>query len=150
MEVMESVISDEEVVRRLPGVRIDEDSAPHWKGLLEKRLLIPRCQECGYWIFPIRDFCSECWSTNVKYEQVSGKGSLYLFVIYHQGMPIPGVDYSTPYPVGAGELVEQKGLRFLAPLVEVKNEDIKHDMPLELTWIERAGEPAPAWKPAGK
>src|SRR5262249_41339212 len=102
MALIETEISDEEVVRRLPGVRIDEVNAPHWKGLLEKRLLITRCQDCGYWLFPIRDFRSECWSTNVAFEEVSGEATLYLFVIYHQGRPIPGVDYSTPYPVGAG------------------------------------------------
>ncbi len=144
-----SLISDEEVVRRLPGVRIDEDNAPHWKGILEKRLLFPRCQDCGHWLFPIRDLCSKCWSTNLRYEEVSGKATLYLFVVNHVGPPIPEVDYSTPYPVGAAELVEQDALRFLAPLVNVDLEDLQHDMPVELTWIIRSNEPAPAWQPAG-
>jgi uncharacterized OB-fold protein len=141
-------ISDEELLARFPDVYIDHDNKEHWKGMLQRRLLINRCQKCGYWIYPHRPMCPECWSTDVKSEEVSGKGTIYLLVLYHQGRPIPGVDYSTPYPVAAAELPERKGLRYLAPVVNAPSEKIKIGMPVELTWIERGGVPAPAWQPA--
>jgi hypothetical protein len=141
-------ISDEELLARFPDVYIDHDNKEHWKGMLQRRLLINRCQKCGYWIYPHRPMCPECWSTDVKPEEISGKGTIYLLVFYHQGRPIPGVDYSTPYPVAAVELPERKGLRYLAPVVNAPNSEIEIGMPVELTWIERAGVPAPAWQPA--
>lgn len=160
MTIAQSTISDAELIQRLPGVIIDEFNKEHWRAMFERRLVLPRCQDCGHWLMPIRDFCSECWSTNVGWEEVSGKGTLHLYVIYHQGRFVIGPAtragtkagnnmYETPFPAGAAELVEQKGLRFIAPLVNVRNEDIRHDMPLELTWIDRGGVPAPGWQPAG-
>lgn len=142
------MISDEEVLARFPDVHIDHDNKAYWKGKLEKRLLINRCQECGYWVYPFRPCCPECWSDSVAAEEVSGKGAIYLLVFYHQGRPIPGVDYSTPYAVGAVELAEREGLRYVAPIVNAANDEIKIGMPVELVWIDRDGVPAPAFAPA--
>jgi uncharacterized OB-fold protein len=107
-------ITDEEVVAKFPGVYIDHDNKDYWKGKLQKRLLFNRCQDCGYWIYPFRPVCPECWSDKVSAEEVGGKGFIYLLVFYHQGRPIPGVTYSPPYAVAAVELEEREGLRYVA------------------------------------
>jgi hypothetical protein len=143
-------ITDQEVLERFPNVLIDRDNVAHYRGLLQKKLLVNRCQDCGYWIYPERPICPECWSFNVRAEEVSGKGTVYMFTLLHQGPPIPGVDFSTPHPIAGIELPEREGLRYLSTIVNCPNQDIKIGMPVELTWIERAGVPAAAFQPAGK
>jgi uncharacterized OB-fold protein len=146
MDVTE--VSDREVIAKFPDVYIDHDNKDYWKGKLQKRLLMNRCQDCGYWIYPFRPGCPECWSDNVSAEEVSGNGFIYLLVFYHQGREIAGVTYWPPYAVAAVELEEREGLRYVAPIVNAENANIEIGMPVELTWIERDGVPAPAFQPA--
>jgi uncharacterized OB-fold protein len=67
--------------------------------------------------------------------------------VLHVGTPTSGVDYGAGYPVVAVELVEQTGLRYVAPIVDCAKEDLYIGMGVELTWMDRAGEPTPAFRP---
>ena len=124
---------------------IDRDSAPHFRGRLEHRLLVNRCQDCGAFHQPPRPVCPRCWSVAVAATEVSGAGTIHLLTFLHQGPPAPGVDYTTPYPVVTVELDEQAGLRFTATLVGAPNESIAIGERVELRWIDRAGLPVPAF-----
>lgn len=142
-------ISDAEVLARFPYVLIDHDNKYHYKGLLTRRLLVNRCGDCGYWIYPHRPMCPECWSENIVPTEVSGKGTVYTFTLLHQGRAIPGVDYAKgPHPVVAIELAEQEGLRYLSTVVTGTPEEIYIGMPVELDWVERQGAPAVVFRPA--
>lgn len=140
-------LGDAEVLARFPHVLIDQDNIEHYRGLLERRLLINRCQICGYWVYPHRPMCPKCWSDNVAATQVCGEGAVYMFTLLHQGRTIPGVDYSTPHPIAAIELQEQKGLRYLATIINCPNEAISIGMTVRLAWLERSGAPSPAFVP---
>jgi uncharacterized OB-fold protein len=142
-----TAIADEEVLTRFPAVLINRDNLEHYRGLLQRKLLINRCQDCGYWIRPHRRSCPECWSTNVVPTEVSGRGTIYMFTLLHQGAPIPGQDFSTPVGIVAVEFPEQEGLRYLSTMVDCPNEEIRIGMPVELVWTERDGNPAPAFRP---
>lgn len=141
-------VTDADVLEAFPNVLIDQDNIEHFRGRLERRFLVNRCQRCGHWIYPHFPVCSVCWSTDVKPTEISGKGTVYMFTLLHQGGTIPGVDYSTPHPMVAAEIPEQKGLRILSTIVDVANQDIRIGMPVELTWTEMAGAPTPVWRPA--
>ena len=47
-------------------IQITHDNVEHYRALAERRLVINRCQDCGWWIYPHRPMCPECWSWNVK------------------------------------------------------------------------------------
>ncbi len=140
------MITDEELIERFTGYGVDRDSAAHFRGRLERRLLINRCASCGHWHHPPRPLCPECWSRDVTAEPVAGTGTIYLAIFLHQGPPTPGVDYATPYPVVTVELDEQRGLRFTATVVDADNAEITIGRRARLTWIERAGVPVPAFR----
>lgn len=146
---VETSISDEEVIRRFPGVEVDRDNVEHYRGLLQKKLLINLCEN-GHWIYPHRPMCPVDWSWNVRATEVSGKGTVYMFTLLRQGAPIPGVDFSTPHPIAAIELAEQEGLRYLATIVNCPIDQIHDGMLVELVWIERNGVPEAAFQPATK
>jgi hypothetical protein len=140
-------ITDAEVLDAFPYVLIDQDNIEHFRGRLRKKFLINRCQN-GHWIYPHLPLCPQCWSTDITPTEVSGKGTLFMFTLLHQGSPIPGVDYATPHPEIAVELPEQKGLRVMTTIVDCPNEDIRIGMPVQLTWIDINGAPTPVFRPA--
>jgi uncharacterized protein len=91
-------LSNDELVQHFPGEPITHDNAAHYRGRLNRQLLVNRCDECGVWHAPPKPVCPECWSSSVTATPVSGNGTIYMNVFLHQGPPAPGVDYSTPWP----------------------------------------------------
>ena len=143
---MTNVISDEELVARFPGQPLDLDSAAHYRGRLERRLLLNRCTDCGLWHHPPRPICPGCWSTNVIATDVAGDGVIHLAIFLYQGPPAAGVDYTTPYPVVTVQLDEQPGLRFTSTVVDAPNDRIAIGARVALAWIERDGVPLPVFR----
>ena len=148
-ERVSALISDDELVSRFAGHRVDHDSAEHFRGRLDHRLLINRCRQCGTWHHPPLPICPACWSTDVQPTEVAGTGSIHLLVFLHQGPPAPGVDYSTPHPVATVELDEQPGLRFTSTVIGAANDEIGIGRRVRLDWIERAGLPLPVFRLEG-
>ena len=140
------MLSDEELMDALPGVRLDHDNAPHYRGLLEHRLLINRCDDCGTWHHPPRSVCPRCWSRSVTATDVSGRGTIAMLTFLHQRPRRAGGDRNEPYPVVAVELAEQPGLRVAATVVDAAKDDIVLDAPVELAWVERDGRPVAAFR----
>lgn len=143
---MTHTISDRELVERFAGHHLDHDSAPHFRGRLERRLLMNRCNACGEWHHPPRPVCPACWSSDVVATDVAGEGAIHLAIFLHQGPPAEGVDYSTPYPVVTVELDEQAGLRFTSTVVGAANEAITIGARVALDWIDRGGVPLPVFR----
>ena len=139
--------TDEEVFAAFGGVPIDRDSVEHYRGLLARRLLVNRCDACGHWIYPHRPMCPECLSWDVTPTEVSGEGFVFMFTLIHQQRDPGEAHLAEPVVVAAVELVEQRGLRYLAPVVHCPVDAIAHDMPVRLVWTERDGYPAPAFEP---
>jgi len=144
------LVSDEDLVARFPGHPVDHDSKAHYRGRLERRLLINRCEDCGALRHPPRPICPACWSSNVRPTEVAGTGVIHLLIFLHQGPPAEGVDYRTPYPVATVELDEQPGLRFTSTVVGAANDEVAIGQRVSLDWIERAGTPLPVFRLAGE
>jgi hypothetical protein len=67
-------------------------------------------------------------------------------IFLHQGPPVEGIDYSSPYPVVTVELDEQIGLRFTATVTGAPQAAVTIGARVRLDWIDRAGEPIPAFR----
>lgn len=139
-------VDDFTVFELYPDIQLTHDNIEHYRALCEGKLVINRCGDCGYWIYPHRPMCPECWSQRVKPEEISGFGTVFMFTLLHQ-LRDPDSHVLEPVPVAAVELVEQAGLRYLARIVNCAPEDIVHDMPVRLTWIEIGNLEWPAFEP---
>lgn len=128
--------TDAELVARLAHLPVERDTAAHYRGYLRRELVLNRCTDCGRWHHPMRPMCPACWSWNVAPTPVSGRGTVHLVMLLHQGD-------AAPHPVVTVELAEQKGLRFSGTIV---GSEPRIGMPVELTWIERNGGPYPAFR----
>lgn len=98
--------------------------APYLQGLAEGRLLYQRCRQCGT-AFPAGRLCCEaCWADDLAWEEASGRGTLYSFVIYHRQFH---PDHPVPYNVAVVELAE--GLR-IPSSVRLPPGELQVGMPL--------------------
>jgi uncharacterized OB-fold protein len=143
-----SAITDTELLARLPDTLIDHDNKEFYRGWLERKLVLNRCSDCGFWHHEPRAWCPNCWSHDVVPTEVSGRGTVHLLIFLHQGPSAPGVDYSTPHPVATIELEEQEGLRIQSTIVNCAKEDMRIGMPVTLTWVDRYDAPYPVFEPA--
>lgn len=142
---------DAELVGRLAHLPVDRDTAEHYRGYLRRELVLNRCADCGRWIHPMRPMCPACWSWNVVPTRATGRGTVHLVTLLHQGPPADGVDYAQgPHPVVTVQLEEQPGLRFTSTIVGCAPRDVRIGMPVELDWIERNGSPYPAFRPPAR
>ena len=142
-------VTDDDLARLFAAEGVNHDSAAHFRGRLERRLLLNRCRDCGTWHNPPRPLCPKCWSTAVEATEVSGNGTIHLLVLLHQGPPASGVDYAArPHPVATVELDEQPGLRFTSTVVGVEPYDIRVGDRVTLEWISRDDVPLPAFRVA--
>ncbi len=98
-----------EVFGRFPNTMINHDNVTHYRGLLERRLLVNQCQQCGYWIYPHRPLCPECWSWDVTPTEVSGRGVIYMFTVVVQTPCRRGPARRRAAAAGRVELEEQVG-----------------------------------------
>ena len=147
---MTTEVSDEELLARYPGWPVDRDSSAIYRGWLDRRLLVNRCDDCGTWHQPPKPACPTCWSWNVTPTPVAGTGTIFMYVLLHQGPPAEGVDYRTPHPVVTVELDEQPGLRLTTTTVGSRNEDIHIGARVQLDWIDRDGAPLPVFRLTGE
>jgi uncharacterized OB-fold protein len=147
---MAQQLTDEELVERFREYQLDHDNKAIFRGWLDRRLLVMRCNDCGTWHEPAKPICPACWSTAVTPQPVSGRGTIFMVIFLFQGPPAAGVDYSGGYPVVTVELAEQPGLRYTSTVVGAANADIVIGAPVELDWAERDGTPLPVFRLAGK
>ena len=140
-------ITDDQVFAHFHDVRIDRDNMAHYRGLMAQRLLINRCSACGYWIYPHRPMCPACLSWDVTATEVSGRGKLYMYTMLQQPRD-PDEPVLAPLQIAAIELAEQPGLRYLSQVVDCPAERLRHDMPVELTWVRSGERTWPAFRPA--
>jgi len=126
---------DEEVLTAFPAAAIDHDNLDLYRGLLERRLLINRCSECGYWHHPPRSVCPLCWSQTVIPTEIGGRGIVYMTVRTHQARTVPEL-------IATVELAEQVGLRISAMMIE----EAHIGDSVEVDWIERQQRPYPVFR----
>ena len=59
-------------------------SKPFWEATKRHELVMPRCRTCSKIFFYPREQCPNCYSSDLDWTQVSGKGRLYTFTVVHQ------------------------------------------------------------------
>ncbi len=140
-------LGDAELVERFASVPVDRDNRYFYEGWLDHELRLNRCADCGRRHHPPKPMCPFCWSWDVTATPVSGRGTVYLLMLLHQGAPA-GVDGGqSPYPVVVVELDEAPGVRLTSTVVDCPPELVRIGMPVEVAWIDRDGVPFPAFRP---
>lgn len=82
--------------RLLPAC--NDDSAPFWDGLRERRLRFQRCDDCGAARFPVAPVCPHCGARAFAWQPLGGSGTVHSWVRYHRGY-LPELEPLLPYCV---------------------------------------------------
>ena len=104
---------------------------PYWEGLRDGVLRMQRCASCRLIWYPPSPSCPRCWSADHAWTQLSGRGTVNSWVVFHQAY-LKGYDEEVPFNVAEVTLAE--GPRLMTNLVEVDNDDIRAGMPVEVVF----------------
>jgi uncharacterized protein len=137
-------MSDQPAVSK-PLPEPDDASRPFWDGAAAGRLMLMRCNSCQAWRLPSRMHCDRCLSTDARWEQASGRGTVRTFGIMHQRYH-PGFAADLPYNITIVELEE--GPRLPANVLGIGNADIRIGMNVVVAWERHEGVTLPKFRPA--
>ncbi|HLZ72702.1 MAG TPA: OB-fold domain-containing protein [Dehalococcoidia bacterium] len=93
----------------------DELTRPFWEAAAERRLVAQRCAACGFWQQPPAPVCQRCTSTDLAFQPVSGRGTVYTYTTMYQ-KNVAGFEQAVPYVNLVVELAEQPLLLMLSYL----------------------------------
>lgn len=96
--------------RLLPVV--DDESRPFFEAAARGELWVPRCTATGRFVFPPRAMSPFAPGAALAWEPVSGRGSVWSFVVAHPPL-LPWFEARAPYPVVVVALDEDPRLRLV-------------------------------------
>jgi uncharacterized OB-fold protein len=119
------------------------DAAFFWEGVARGELLGQRCAECLRLVHPPRPMCPSCYSLKRETVKLSGRGSVYSWVIPRHP---PAVGFAEAPIVALIELEE--GTRLVSNLIEVSPEDVRAGLAVEVVFVPtRGGRAVPVFRP---
>ncbi|AEW94720.1 MULTISPECIES: Zn-ribbon domain-containing OB-fold protein [Streptomycetaceae] len=110
---------------------IDEFTRPYWRAAARGRLLIRRCRACGAAHHYPREFCPECWSEDVVWEEASGRATLYTWSVVHVN-DLPPFRSGLPYVAAVVDLAE--GPRMMTGITGCAPERLRIGMALRVAF----------------
>jgi len=122
------------------------ETQPYWDAARRGELMLPRCVQTGRMFFYPQPYSPFALGGDVEWVKVSGRATLYSYVINHR--PAPGFQDENPYVIAVAELSE--GPRLMTNLVgiEPRPECLTLDMALVVTFDDRNGSVVPVFMPA--
>lgn len=127
---------------------VTEESRPYWEAAKAHRLLLPACGACGEVFFPISPVCPSCFAERDDWREVSGRGTVSSFVIFHQPFFAFFRD-KVPYAVVQVKLEE--GPRVNGNMLDIPAHDIRIGMDVESVFEKVSEEiTLPQFRPARK
>ncbi len=102
----------------LPG--LDDESARFFEFTAAGELRIQACADCGVRRMPPRPRCDRCGSFAESWDLMSGRGTVWSFVVPHPPL-LPAYSEQAPYNVVLVELEDDPTIRLVGNVVESPN-----------------------------
>ena len=110
----------------------DELTAFFWTGAAQGKLLIQRCDRCGFYVHWPRPCCKRCNSFELTPAEVSGADAV---LVHHLRASVrPLARDAHPDVLAVVELEKQHNLKLVTNIVECAEEDLRCGMPVEVTF----------------
>lgn len=118
------------------------ETEPFWAAAREGRLSVQRCGACRRFRWYPRPMCPFCQSIEQEWVAVSGRGTIYSFVVVHQPVR-PDLQDKVPYYPVLVDLDDAPGVRLPSRLIEFHPDDV-NDVPVGLA-VEVAFRDVEGW-----
>ena len=115
----------------VPLPPITADAARYWEGLIMNELRYQVCTGCGASVFHPRYFCPYCLSSELKWQESSGKGKVYSFSTVYRAL-YKALEDKLPYTLAIIELTE--GFFMFSEIVDCDPSQIQIGMPVEVVF----------------
>lgn len=124
----------------------DETTQGYWDGAKAHQLTIQRCADCKTFRHPPSPVCSKCYSEDVEWAPVSGKGTIFTHIDVHQPV-IPAFRDEAPYNVVNVELDDAPGIRVMGNVVDAAGSELKCGQAVEVVFDDVTDDVTiPRWK----
>lgn len=115
----------------LPLPQPSEEAVAFFEALRKGELRVPKCATCGRLSYPPRAMCPDCQSFDFEWARVSGRGTLYSYVVTHQAIHPALVGHT---PLATVEVELEEGPRITSNLVDVPPDAIEIGMAVEVVF----------------
>jgi uncharacterized OB-fold protein len=94
--------------------RLTETTRHFWGALAKGLFTTTRCEDCSRHTFPPKPICPHCWSTKLRWTELSGLGVLYSRTVIHA----PPKVFEGEGPIHVGIVDLNEGIRICCGLIE--------------------------------
>lgn len=112
---------------------LNDANGPYWESARERRLRLPQCSKCSRYFYPLTPRCPSCLSAELRWQEVSGRGTLVTWNVMHQVYDKAFADLA-PYVVGVVQLAE--GPKVISNIVDCDPAVLRTGLPLQLSYLE--------------
>lgn len=127
-----------------PQPQISPGAEPFWEHARQEELYLPFCEDCQQPFYYPRRWCPACFSQNLSWRKMSGKGRVYSFSVIHQS-PLPAYQQDVPYILAIVELDE--GPRMMTNILDCEISAVNVDMAVEVIFEVRGAMKIPQFRP---
>ena len=120
----DSVVGD----GRATALPSDAVTEPFWQAAKQRRLVAPKCANCGAFRLPPTPFCPQCHATAMEWPRLSGRATVYSFAVVHG---FPGLPEVTLVPAVV-EFPDAPGVRLVTNVIDIEPDDVRIGMALEV------------------
>jgi len=114
----------------------DQWTAPFWESAKRRKLVAPKCAECGTFRMPPTPFCPSCLSQELEWPILSGRGTIYSFSVVRSAI-VPQMEGCLPYVPALVEPDDANGVRLITNVVGVPLDRITVGAAVTVVWDER-------------
>jgi uncharacterized OB-fold protein len=115
----------------VPGPTPTPESRRFWDAARAGRLEVQCCGSCGLLFHYPRVLCPRCWSDDLGWRAVSGRGMVATFTVLHRAVH-PGWQARAPYVAALVDLEE--GPRLLSNIVGVEPASVRVGLHVQVTF----------------
>ena len=120
---------DEKTGRYLPIIFPEE--LPFWQAAKKHKLVLQKCRSCERVWYPVGPTCPFCLSNDFAWTEMSGRGVVHNFVVYHKPW-IPYYKDKVPYVLAQVEIEE--GVRLTTNIWGLPSSEVKIGLEVEAVW----------------
>ena len=115
-------------------IRLDKDIRAFWTRGAEAKLNIHKCNDCGGFNHPPREFCHHCQSDNVAPFAVSGAGVIDTYTINHQKW---APDMEVPFVIARVRLDDAPGVYLTTNIINSPVDSVDIDDKVQVVFEEQ-------------
>lgn len=117
-----------------PLPELNDENAPFWEAAHRGELKMQKCSACNHIRYPISHLCPECLSEDFEWQKLSGRGTVYSSVVFHQ---VYNAAFKEDVPYNVSLIQLEEGPRMFSNVTGIAPSDVKVGQAVKVTFEKR-------------